>query len=171
MECETAAELTALENLYVLSEREQEMVFERKLEFLCRVADWRIENGRLGLAADLTGTWTPEQRERFLLDWNNDEPLLQTGRGEKRSIGEVDDGAGTSDEVSNNNFFIYLFTKFAMNRIRTIKGPPQLQITKRHTLQQYNTHINRNQVQHEQVDKLNRELNRKRVEWHLIHMD
>ena len=58
-----------------------------------------------------------------------------------------------------------------MNRIRTIKGPPQLQITKRHTLQQYNTHINRNQVQHEQVDKLNRELNRERVEWHLIHMD
>ena len=31
-ERQTAAELTALENLYVLTEREQEMVFERKLE-------------------------------------------------------------------------------------------------------------------------------------------
>ena len=105
MECETAAELAALENLYVLNEHEQQVVFERKLEFLCRVSDWRIENERLGLAADLTDTWTPGQRERFLLDWNNDEHLLQTGCGEKRSIGEVDDGAGTSDKVSDNNFF------------------------------------------------------------------
>ena len=47
----------------------------------------------------------PEQRERFLLDWNNDEPLLQTGPGEKKSIDELDDGAGTSDEVSDNDFF------------------------------------------------------------------
>ena len=105
LECKTAAELTALENLYVLNEREQEMVFERKMEFLCRVVEWRMENERVGLAADLTDTWTPEQRERFLLDWNNDEPLLQTGRGEKRSIDELDDGAGTSDEVSDNDFF------------------------------------------------------------------
>ena len=127
-ECQTAAELTALENLYVLTEREQEMVFERKLEIVCRVAEWRIENEQLGLAADLTATWTPEQRERFLLDWNNDEPLLemmanedfiralednihqdepllQVGRGQKRSIDEANDGAGTSDEVSGNTFF------------------------------------------------------------------
>ena len=34
-----------------------------------------------------------------------DEPLLQTGRGQKRSTDEVNDGAGRSDEVSNNNFF------------------------------------------------------------------
>ena len=43
-ECQTAAELTALENLYVLNERAQEMVFERKLEIVCRVAEWRIDN-------------------------------------------------------------------------------------------------------------------------------
>ena len=127
-ECQTAAELTALENLYVLTEREQETVFERKLEIVCRVAEWRIENERLGLVADRTDTWTPEQREMFLLDWNNDEPLLemmanedfirafednihqdepllQVGRGKKRSIDEANDGAGTSDEVSGNNFF------------------------------------------------------------------
>ena len=127
IKCQTAAELTALENLYVLTERDQEMVFKRKLEIVCRVAGWRMENERLGLVADLTDKWTPEQRERFLLDWNNDEPflemmanedfirspeedihqdepLLQVGRGQKRSIDEVNNGAGTSDEVSDNNF-------------------------------------------------------------------
>ena len=77
-ECQTAAELTALENLYVLNERVQEMVFERKLEIVCRVAERRIENERLGHATNLTDTWTPEQRERFLLDWNVDRPLLGT---------------------------------------------------------------------------------------------
>ena len=35
----------------------------------------------------------------------NDEPLLQAGRGRKRSMDEVNDGEGTSDEVSDNNFF------------------------------------------------------------------
>ena len=79
-ECQTAAELTALENLYVLTEREQQTVFERKLEIVCRVAEWRIENERLGLVADLTDTWTPEQREMFLLDWNNDEPFVNDGK-------------------------------------------------------------------------------------------
>ena len=33
------------------------------------------------------------------------EPPLQAGRGQKRSIDEVNDGARTFDEVSNNNFF------------------------------------------------------------------
>ena len=33
------------------------------------------------------------------------EPPLQAGRGQKRSIDEVNDGAGTFDEVSNNNSF------------------------------------------------------------------
>ena len=128
MECQTIAALTALENLYVFTEREQEMLLERKVEIVCRVAEWRIENERLGLVADLTDTWTPEQREMFLLDWNNDEPLLemmanedfirafednihqdepllQVGCGKKRSIDEANDGSGTSDEVSGNNFF------------------------------------------------------------------
>ena len=33
-----------------------------------------------------------------------DEPFLQVGRGQKRSIDEVNDGAGTSDEVSIISF-------------------------------------------------------------------
>jgi hypothetical protein len=35
-----------------------------------------------------------------MMDWQDDEPLLQMGRGEKRSIDEVNDGV--TDEVSDN---------------------------------------------------------------------
>lgn len=74
-ECQTVAELTALQNLYVLNEFEQELVFEKKLEIACRVPDWRMENKRLGFVPDLTDSWRPEQRERFLFNWNKDEPF------------------------------------------------------------------------------------------------
>ena len=119
-ECQTLAELSTLERLYMLSKYKQGLLFERKVEIICHTAEWGTENEQLGLVANLSDTWTPEQRERFLLDWQNDvplfqidqgsyeemndEPLLQTGRGRKRSIDEVNDGAGTSDEVSNNFF-------------------------------------------------------------------
>ena len=46
--------------------------------------EWRLENEHLGLAPDLTDTWTPEQREAFLHQWNDNEVILQTSRGEKR---------------------------------------------------------------------------------------
>ena len=122
-ECQTLAELSTLERLYVLSDYEQDLLFEKKVEIICRTAEWGMKNEQVGLVANLSDSWTPEQRERFLLDWQileinrgqkrsyeemNDaenEPLLQTGRGQKRSIDEVNDGEGTSDEVSNNNFF------------------------------------------------------------------
>ena len=58
------------------------------------MAEWGMENERFGLVADLTDTWTPEQRERFLSSWQDDEPLLQIGRGQKRSYKET----GTNDE-------------------------------------------------------------------------
>jgi hypothetical protein len=32
-----------------------------------------------------------------MTDWQDDEPLLQVGRGQKRSFDEVNDGAGTSE--------------------------------------------------------------------------
>ena len=56
-------------------------------------------------AANLTDSWTPEQRETFVRDWQNDEPLrqwmnepmAQSGRGQKRSIDDVNDGASTSE--------------------------------------------------------------------------
>ena len=59
MECQTTAELTALENLYVFTECEQERLFERKVEI---VGKWEMENERLGLVTDLTDKWTAKQR-------------------------------------------------------------------------------------------------------------
>ena len=103
-ECQTIAELSTLERLYLLNEVEQRILFERKLEIFRRITEWRVENEQLGLTADFTDTWTPEQRERFMREWQNDDPLLQMGRGEKRSIDEVDDGA--TDEVSDNFFTV-----------------------------------------------------------------
>jgi hypothetical protein len=35
---------------------------------------------------EFTQHWSPEERESVLLDLSDNEPLLQTGRGEKRSF-------------------------------------------------------------------------------------
>jgi stress-induced morphogen len=93
-ECQTIAELSTLERLYLLNEVEQRLLFERKLEICRRITEWRAENEQLGLTADFTDTWTPEQRERFMREWQNDDPLLQMGRGQKGSF--EDDGAEMS---------------------------------------------------------------------------
>ena len=45
-----------------------------------------MENARLGLVPNLTDIWTPEQRERFLRDWQDEELPMQINRGEKRSF-------------------------------------------------------------------------------------
>ena len=109
--CETIDELTLLENLYVLNE----LVYERKVEIVMRLLEWGMENERHGLAANLSDSWTPEQRRNFLDEWNDDEPFrmilneealqhssdkLQSGRGKKRSFDE-----SATDEVSENNYF------------------------------------------------------------------
>ena len=51
--------------------------------------EWRLENEQLGLAPDLTDTWTPMQRQRFLQDWQDDEIMLQPVPGQKRSYEEM----------------------------------------------------------------------------------
>ena len=111
---QTVEELLTLESLYDLNEYERGLVFERKVEVITRRAEWAIENERMGLPADLTDNWTHEQRERFIRDWENDEPfqqmmldddLMQFGRGQKRPVNEVNDGASTSNEVSDSDFF------------------------------------------------------------------
>ena len=61
------------------------------MEIFQWIRKWRIENEQLGLAPDLTDTWTPEQRERFLRDWQDDEVLTQVNRGEKRTYDEMMD--------------------------------------------------------------------------------
>jgi hypothetical protein len=139
-EAQTVAELTALESLHTLNESEQGLIFERKVEIISRLLEWGAENERVGLTANFSDSWTPEQRHQFMMDWQDDEPLLQNerlglasdfmnswtreqrenfmtdlqddesllqvGRGQKRSFDEVNDGAGTSEQVSDNFFTV-----------------------------------------------------------------
>jgi hypothetical protein len=122
--CETVDKLTLLENLYVLNEYEQGLVYERKVEIITRLLEWGMENERHGLAANLSDSWKPEQRRHFLAEWNVDEALRlvlnkealqhssdepQSGRGERRSIDEVNEG--TSEQVSENNYFTVMSVK------------------------------------------------------------
>ena len=53
------------------------------------------------LSTELFSTWTPEQVQEFIDEWNDDQPLQQLildeaptrqyGRGEKRTIDELDE--------------------------------------------------------------------------------
>ena len=88
-ECQTIAELLALESQNIFNELEERLVFEKRMDIFLRIKEWRLENERLGLVPDLTDTWTPEQRERFLRDWQDEELPMQINRGEKRSYEEM----------------------------------------------------------------------------------
>ena len=55
-----------------LTEEEQRLVFERKLEIFQRIAQWRAENQELGLSPDISDNWTPALRERLIsYYWNS----------------------------------------------------------------------------------------------------
>ena len=77
--CQTMAELTALENMYVLSKGEQRLVCanSKKVEIISRLLECCMENKKYGSAANLSDSWTPEQRQRFMLDCNDDEFLRE----------------------------------------------------------------------------------------------
>ena len=76
--CETIDELTVLEGLYVLNEYEQRLVYERRIEIVSRLLEWGTENEQQGVV--------------------NSEPVVQSGRGEKRSADES--GEGTSNRLA-----------------------------------------------------------------------
>ena len=94
--CHTIAELNSLQRMHALTEQEQRLVFERQMGIFQRIAEWRMENERMGLVPDISDTWTPEQREAFLRDWFDDQVISQTSHGEKRSHEEINEGASTS---------------------------------------------------------------------------
>ncbi len=97
-ECRTIAELEALKRQNALNEQERRLVHERKLEIYVRINNWRLENEQFGIVPDFTDTWTPEQRERFLRDWQDDEILI---RGQKRAYEDIDEaqiGRGQDDD-------------------------------------------------------------------------
>ena len=91
MEFETLKQIDDYEAENVLTDEERRVLFERRMQIFLRIHQWLEENEGLGLAPDLTETWTPEQRERFLTDWQNDEVLPQINHGEKRTYDEMMD--------------------------------------------------------------------------------
>ena len=70
-ECQTLSELAGLERVRPLTEEEQRLVFERKLEIFQRIGQWRAENQQLGLSPDISDNWTPALRERLISYWKS----------------------------------------------------------------------------------------------------
>ena len=119
--CQTQAELAELERMHSLNEEERRALFERRMQILFRIRDWREENKKLGLEPTISDACTPQQRESFLRDWLDDESAImeascsdetinpseqvnegpstsQVGRGEKRTHDEVNDDKDENDE-------------------------------------------------------------------------
>jgi hypothetical protein len=59
-EAQTVAELTALESQHTLNELEQGLMFEKKVEIFSHVLEWGAESKQIGLTANLSDSWTPE---------------------------------------------------------------------------------------------------------------
>ena len=82
-ECQTLKELLVLGSQSMLNEMEQCLVFKRQMEIFQRIMKWCLENEQLGLAPNLTDTWTPKKRKAFLRYWFDDQVILQTNQGRK----------------------------------------------------------------------------------------
>ena len=87
--CQTLAELGELERTHLLNEEEQRLMFERRLQIFQRIHEWREENKKLGIEPAISDFWTPEQRQRFLNEWNDDSYIIEASRGEKRTYDEM----------------------------------------------------------------------------------
>ena len=46
-------------------------------EIIQRILQWRRENEQQGIEVTLTDTWTPEERQRFLAEWTDDDGLQE----------------------------------------------------------------------------------------------
>ena len=87
--CQTLTDIAELERTYSLSEEEQRLVFEKRLQIFLRIYEWREENKRLGLEPAISDSWTPEQRQRFLNEWLDESYITEAIRGEKRTHDEM----------------------------------------------------------------------------------
>ena len=111
--CQTLAELCELERTHLLNEEEQRLVFERRLQIFQRIHEWREENQKLGIEPAILDFWTPEQRQRFLNEWNDDSYIIEASCGEKRTYDEMMSeepstsqvGRGEVDEGDNERPF------------------------------------------------------------------
>ena len=103
--CETESELDFLQESFILTNEQKEAVLQQRITIWTNVMADDIEQGNVfdGLTAsrmenvqqgtvfgDLMANWTEEQRCRFIVDWTNDEGLVdfdsqpQEGHGMKR---------------------------------------------------------------------------------------
>ena len=105
-ESTTLAQLLELEKKFSFNEHEKTLIFEKRISILGRLMQWGVENEAMGLVGSISDSWTPEQRQQFIEDWMDDEPLIQEGFGKKRSYDEMrDDDSGTSAEVRDGKTY------------------------------------------------------------------
>ncbi len=102
------------------------------MEILQRVREWHLENKRSGIVSNLTDTWTPEQRERFLREWRDDEILRH---GQKRPYEEMDSeepqvGRGQDDDDDDDNgLFVKETSQVNVKKFRTTGTRYHIQFT------------------------------------------
>ena len=105
-ESTTLAQLLELEKKFSFNQHEKTLIFEQRISILARLIEWGVENEAMGLVGSISDSWTPEQRQQFIKDWMDDEPLIQEGFGKKRSYDEMrDDDSGTSTEVRDDKTY------------------------------------------------------------------
>ena len=99
--CQTLPDIAEFERTHSLNEEEQRLVFERRLQIFLRIHEWREENKKLGLDPTSSDTWTPEQRQRFFVEWNDDSYITEASRGERRTYDEMmNEEPSTSHQVN-----------------------------------------------------------------------
>ena len=74
--CTTLAQLLELEKKFSFNEHEKTLIFEQRISILGRLMQWGVENEAMGLVGSISDSWTPEQRQQFIEDWMDDEPLI-----------------------------------------------------------------------------------------------
>ena len=116
--CQTLADIAELERTHSLNEEEQRLVFERRLQVFLQIQKWREEK-KLGLEPSISDTWTPEQRQRFLNEWDDYQSVLeseQMGRGQKRSHDEMH---YESDQDDERPFYVESVRQVNTKKFRT----------------------------------------------------
>ena len=136
--CQTLAELCELERTHLLNEEEQRLVFERRLQIFQRIHEWREENKKLGIEPAISDFWTPEQRQRFLNEWNDDSYIIEASRGEKRTYDDMMSeepstsqlGRGEGDEGDNERpFYIESARQVYTKKFKTNATSYRIQFT------------------------------------------
>ncbi|XP_028415832.1 probable serine/threonine-protein kinase ireA [Dendronephthya gigantea] len=85
-ECQTIVELSTLLESSSFNEFERQFFLKRKCEIESRLQEWKRENQQFGLCANITNSWTPEQRQQLLSDWNNDRGLSHNELQIRKSV-------------------------------------------------------------------------------------